>query len=63
MKERAKKYCSLCGERVRHSTRRCPNCGRRIIRTLDIVIYILIAVTVVTAVFLWLDYMNIEFFK
>jgi predicted amidophosphoribosyltransferase len=63
MKDRPKKYCPLCGERVRHSTRRCPNCGQRILTARDLIVYILLAVAVVAVIFLWLDYQNIEIFK
>jgi hypothetical protein len=58
----SKKYCTWCGERVRHTAYRCPYCGSFVITWQLIVICIVIAVVVVTALFLWLDYQNIEFF-
>lgn len=63
MKERPKKYCPNCGERVRHSATRCSRCRQRILTTRTVIIYVLAAVLIVAAVFLWLDYKNIEFFK
>ncbi len=63
MKNKEKRYCPVCGERVRHSTRRCPFCQQRMLSTGQILIYVLIAVVVVSAIFLVLDYLNIELFK
>ena len=63
MTEKAKKYCRDCGERVRHRDTRCPYCRRRIVTGRLVFIYLLMAVFIVTAFFLWLDYSNIEFFK
>ena len=58
----SKKYCRNCGERVRHSAVRCPYCFKRIINARLVFTYIFIAVVIVTAIFLFLDYKNIEFF-
>ncbi len=58
----SKKYCRNCGERVSHSAVRCAYCFKRIINARLVFTYILIAVVIVTAIFLFLDYKNIEFF-
>lgn len=63
MREKPKKYCPNCGERVRHSAARCQWCRHRILTPRTVIIYILVAVLIVVALFLWLDYKNIEFFK
>jgi len=57
-----KKYCRNCGERVSHSARRCPFCFKRVLNARVVFVYILIAIIIVTAIFLFLDYENIEFF-
>jgi len=63
MEARHKTYCPWCGERIRHSTHRCPYCKQFILTPRRMIIYILISIVIVTAAFLLLDYFNIEFFK
>jgi predicted amidophosphoribosyltransferase len=63
MENQNKRYCSGCGERVRHSTRRCPFCRSLILNWRHVLTYVLISVVTVTALFLLLDYLNIEIFK
>ena len=63
VKDRPKRYCSHCGERVSHSTNRCPICRHIMLTGRRVFLLILLAILVVTAFFLWLDYQNIGFFK
>ena len=63
VKDRTNRYCSHCGERVRHSANRCPMCRHVMLSGRRVLILILVAILVVAAFFLWLDYQNIEFFK
>jgi RNA polymerase subunit RPABC4/transcription elongation factor Spt4 len=53
-----KKFCSKCGDRVSHSARRCPYCGQRIFTARLVLTYIIIAVMIVTAIFLVRVYLN-----
>jgi len=57
-----KKYCRNCGDRISHSTTRCPYCGKRILTRRLVIICVIVAVVIVSLFFFVLDYLNIEFF-
>lgn len=59
----SKKYCGNCGDRISHKAMRCPYCGHRVLNARLVTTYVVLAVVLVTAMFLLLDYYNIEVFR